>query len=186
LDSSYINIIFVCLLAQLWSFMIAGFMSCMYTWGLGNMGQLGHTSLQSGEKELLPRRVVALDGIFSNDVACAVTQKGALYAWGGGQAGQLGPGLSNLDLFHSFLVNQNPFCETSLLWLSQLMCNLLLVDILTHLFLRGDGRIHGWGYNSYLWSGSKWEIYFRLVSVNPCKPQDKIHKINNEKSYVKY
>uniref|UniRef100_B9N7L5 Uncharacterized protein n=1 Tax=Populus trichocarpa TaxID=3694 RepID=B9N7L5_POPTR len=129
--------------------MIAGFMSCMYTWGLGNMGQLGHTSLQSGEKELLPRRVVALDGIFSNDVAYAVTQKGALYAWGGGQAGQLGLGLSNLDLFHSFLVNQNPFCETSLLWLSQLMCNLLLVDILTHLFLRGDGRIHGWGFNSY-------------------------------------
>ncbi|KAJ6417004.1 hypothetical protein OIU84_002820 [Salix udensis] len=70
----------------------------VYTWGLGNMGQLGHTSLQSGDKELLPRRVVALDGIFIKDVACggahtcAATQKGALYAWGGGQAGQLGLG----------------------------------------------------------------------------------------------
>ncbi|BBH00188.1 Regulator of chromosome condensation family protein [Prunus dulcis] len=66
--------------------------------GLGNMGQLGHCSLQSGEKELLPRRVVALDGIFIKDIACggvhtcAVTQKGALYAWGGGRSGQLGLG----------------------------------------------------------------------------------------------
>ncbi|KAA8547878.1 hypothetical protein F0562_004307 [Nyssa sinensis] len=79
----------------------------VYTWGLGSMGQLGHCSLQFGDKELVPRRVVALDGIAIKDIACggvhtcAVTMKGALYAWGGGQAGQL------------------------------------------------DGRIHGWGYNSY-------------------------------------
>ncbi|CAM9000337.1 unnamed protein product [Rhodiola kirilowii] len=70
-----------------------------YTWGLGSMGQLGHCSLQYGDKELLPRRVVSLDGIFVKEVACggvhtcAVTEKGALYAWGGGQAGQLGLGI---------------------------------------------------------------------------------------------
>ncbi|KAL9666930.1 hypothetical protein QQ045_001274 [Rhodiola kirilowii] len=61
----------------------------VYTWGLGSMGQLGHCSLQYGDKELLPRRVVSLDGIFVKEVACggvhtcAVTEKGALYAWGG-------------------------------------------------------------------------------------------------------
>ncbi|KAF5735623.1 putative Protein pim1 [Tripterygium wilfordii] len=72
----------------------------VFTWGLGTLCQLGHCSLQYGNKELVPRRVVALDGIFIKDVACggvhtcAVTRKGALYAWswGGSQAGQLGLG----------------------------------------------------------------------------------------------
>ncbi|KAI4320360.1 hypothetical protein MLD38_033853 [Melastoma candidum] len=70
----------------------------VYTWGLGALGQLGHSSLQSGDKELLPRRVVALDGKFMRDVACggvhtcAVTQDGALYAWGSSNIGQLGLG----------------------------------------------------------------------------------------------
>ncbi|KAE9605024.1 putative regulator of chromosome condensation 1/beta-lactamase-inhibitor protein II [Lupinus albus] len=60
----------------------------VYTWGLGNMGQLGHSSLQYGDKELLPRRVVSLDGIIIKDVACggvhtcALTKEGALYALG--------------------------------------------------------------------------------------------------------
>ncbi|RYR48624.1 ultraviolet-B receptor UVR8 [Arachis hypogaea] len=62
------------------------------------MGQLGHSSLQYGDKELLPRRVVSLDGIFIKDLACggvhtsALTQEGALYARGGGKSGQLGLG----------------------------------------------------------------------------------------------
>ena len=44
------------------------------------------------------RRVVALEGIVVKDVACggvhscALTAKDTLYAWGGGQAGQLGLG----------------------------------------------------------------------------------------------
>ncbi|GJM95875.1 hypothetical protein PR202_ga12658 [Eleusine coracana subsp. coracana] len=91
----------------------------VYTWGLGSMGQLGHCSLQSADKELIPRRVVALDGIIVQDVSCggvhscAVTQDGALYAWGGGHVSVLLP-----------------------------------VDTLTLVSMK-DGRIYGWGYNSY-------------------------------------
>ncbi|KAL9424770.1 hypothetical protein AB3S75_031816 [Citrus x aurantiifolia] len=92
----------------------------VYTWGLGSVGQLGHCSLQSGDKELLPRRVVALDGIFVKDVACggvhscALTSKGALYAWG------VPNGVQLVACGHSH----------------------------TLVYMR-DGRIHGWGYNSY-------------------------------------
>ncbi|CAM9000338.1 unnamed protein product [Rhodiola kirilowii] len=99
----------------------------VYTWGLGSMGQLGHCSLQYGDKELLPRRVVSLDGIFVKEVACggvhtcAVTEKGALYAWGGGQAGQLGLGSQNC------FFSCDPTSSEAYL----------------------DGRIQGWGYNSY-------------------------------------
>ncbi|GLT61982.1 hypothetical protein SLA2020_346520 [Shorea laevis] len=76
----------------------------VYTWGLGNMGQLGHCSLQSEDKELIPRRVVAFDETFIKDVACggvhtcALTSAGALYAWGGSQSGQLGLG-PQTDIF---------------------------------------------------------------------------------------
>ncbi|XWS47507.1 hypothetical protein CRYUN_Cryun14cG0158200 [Craigia yunnanensis] len=43
-------------------------------------------------------------------------------------------------MIHSFVI--------SLLWLSLLVSSSLLVDILTLICLK-DGRIHGWGYNSY-------------------------------------
>nr|DAD31527.1 TPA_asm: hypothetical protein HUJ06_010378 [Nelumbo nucifera] len=126
----------------------------VYTWGLGNMGQLGHCSLQSGDKELLPRRVVALDGIPVKDIACggvhtcALTAKGALYAWGGGQAGQLGLGPQT----GSFLCIAN---ESEMLLRN---IPVLVVPSGVQLVACGhshtlistcDGRIHGWGYNSY-------------------------------------
>lgn len=118
------------------------------------MGQLGHCSLQSGDKELLPRRVVALDGICINTVACggvhtcAVTLKGALYAWGGDQAGQLGLG------------PQNGFFSCSSTGSEMLLRNIPVLVIPTGVQLVAcghshtlastrDGRIHGWGYNSY-------------------------------------
>jgi alpha-tubulin suppressor-like RCC1 family protein len=112
------------------------------------MGQLGHTSLQSGEKELLPRRVVALDGIFSNDVAYAVTQKGALYAWGGGQAGQLGLGPQTGSF--SFIPSES---ESFLRNIPALVVPTDVQHVAcghSHtLVSMRDGRIHGWGYNSY-------------------------------------
>ncbi|BFG26475.1 hypothetical protein CerSpe_127490 [Prunus speciosa] len=126
----------------------------VYTWGLGNMGQLGHCSLQSGEKELLPRRVVALDGIFIKDIACggvhtcAVTQKGALYAWGGGRSGQLGLGPDtgffscNANESESFLRNIPALVVPTSVQL--ITCGHSHTLISTR-----DGRIHGWGYNSY-------------------------------------
>ncbi|KAL0450427.1 UNVERIFIED_CONTAM: PH, RCC1 and FYVE domains-containing protein 1 [Sesamum latifolium] len=102
----------------------------VYTWGLGSMGQLGHCSLQSGDKELLPRRVVALDGIAIKDIACggvhtcALTEKGALYAWGGVRLGS---------------------------WALALKLGVQLVCCgHSHtLISTKEGRIYGWGYNSY-------------------------------------
>jgi alpha-tubulin suppressor-like RCC1 family protein len=111
------------------------------------MGQLGHRSLQSGDKELLPRRVVALDGIFIKDVACggvhtcATTLKGALYAWGGSQVGQLG--LGPQAGFFSCIPNES---ETFFRNFP------VLVVACGHshtLISMRDGRIHGWGYNNY-------------------------------------
>lgn len=118
------------------------------------MGQLGHCSLQYGDKELLPRRVVALDGIAVSNVACggihtcAVTSNGALYAWGGGQAGQLGLGPHNG--FFSCAANESQALFRNL--------PVLVVPKGVHLVACGhshtlvslrDGRIHGWGYNCY-------------------------------------
>ncbi|XP_068655233.1 ultraviolet-B receptor UVR8 [Aristolochia californica] len=126
----------------------------VYTWGLGSMGQLGHTSLQSGDKELIPRRVVALDGMHVREVACggvhtcAITDKGALYAWGGGQAGQLGLGPQN----GLFLCNTNE----SYMMLRNIPVSVIPAGVQlvacghSHtLAYMKDGRIRGWGYNSY-------------------------------------
>ncbi|CAI7854056.1 unnamed protein product, partial [Closterium sp. NIES-54] len=75
----------------------------MYTWGGGLQGQLGHRTLQAwgGMCEVVPRRVVALEGIVVTQVACgrthscALTHRGALYIWGAGRDGQLGTGPSS-------------------------------------------------------------------------------------------
>lgn len=118
------------------------------------MGQLGHCSLQSVDKELIPRRVVALDGIFIKDVACggvhtcAVTDKGALYAWGGGQAGQLG--LGPQTGFFSLVARDS---ETMLRNIPVLVVptgvQLVACGHSHTLISTRDGRIQGWGYNSY-------------------------------------
>lgn len=125
-----------------------------YTWGLGSTGQLGHCALQSGDKELIPRRVVALDGIFIQQIACggvhtcAVAEKGALYAWGGGQAGQLGlgpqTGFFSLVAGDSQMMLRNIPVLVVPTGVQQVACGHCHTLISTK-----DGRIQGWGYNSY-------------------------------------
>ncbi|XP_075106521.1 ultraviolet-B receptor UVR8 isoform X2 [Nicotiana tabacum] len=125
-----------------------------YTWGLGSMGQLGHCSLQSGDMELLPRRVVALDGTVIKEVSCggvhscAVTAKGALYAWGGGQAGQLGVG--PLNGFFSCKLNESEMMLRNIPVLVVPDGVQLVACGHSHTLISAkDGRIHGWGYNCY-------------------------------------
>uniref|UniRef100_A0A2P2M546 RCC1-like domain-containing protein n=1 Tax=Rhizophora mucronata TaxID=61149 RepID=A0A2P2M546_RHIMU len=126
----------------------------VYTWGLGNMGQLGHTSLQSGDKELLPRRVVALDGVFIKNVACggvhtcAVTEKGALYAWGGSQAGQLGLG-PQTGSFSLIPNDSEPYLRNLPALVVPTGVKLVACGHCHTLVSLKDGRIQGWGYNSY-------------------------------------
>lgn len=127
---------------------------CSYTWGLGSMGQLGHCSLQYGDKELLPRRVAALDGICIKDVACggvhtcAVTVDGALYAWGGGQVGQLG--LGPQSGFFSCVPNESDSFFRNIPALVVPKDVRLVACGHSHtLMCTRDGRILGWGYNSY-------------------------------------
>uniref|UniRef100_A0A2P2M555 Ultraviolet-B receptor UVR8 n=1 Tax=Rhizophora mucronata TaxID=61149 RepID=A0A2P2M555_RHIMU len=128
--------------------------SDIYTWGLGNMGQLGHTSLQSGDKELLPRRVVALDGVFIKNVACggvhtcAVTEKGALYAWGGSQAGQLGLG-PQTGSFSLIPNDSEPYLRNLPALVVPTGVKLVACGHCHTLVSLKDGRIQGWGYNSY-------------------------------------
>lgn len=144
------------------SLMIICFVYYSYTWGLGSMGQLGHSSLQSSDKELLPRRVVALDGICIKDVACggvhtcALTSQGALYAWGGGQVGQLGlgpqTGIFSLDPNDAFFRNIPALVVPTGVQLIACGHSHTLVCL-------KDGRIHGWGYNSYGQAANQKSIY---------------------------
>ncbi|XP_043702466.1 RCC1 and BTB domain-containing protein 1 [Telopea speciosissima] len=126
----------------------------VYTWGLGNMGQLGHCSLQSGDKELLPRRVVALEGIMVKDIACggvhtcAVTIKGTLYAWGAGQAGQLGLG-PQTGYFSCSPNGSDMFLRNIPVLVVPEGVQLVACGHSHTLVSMRDGRIHGWGYNSY-------------------------------------
>lgn len=126
----------------------------VYTWGLGSMGQLGHCSLQYGDKELIPRRVVALEGIVVKHVSCggvhtcALAVKGTLYAWGGGQAGQLGLGPQN------GFFSCAPNASDEMLRNIPVMVIPSGVQLVTcghshTLVSMRDGRIYGWGYNSY-------------------------------------
>lgn len=125
-----------------------------FTWGLGSAGQLGHCSLQSGDKELIPRKVVALDGIPAANIACGgvhtcvLTLQGALYAWGGGQAGQLGlgpqSGFFSCSLSESEMLLRNTPVLILLDGVELLACGHSHTLIYTK-----DGRIRGWGYNSY-------------------------------------
>ncbi|CAH9084369.1 unnamed protein product [Cuscuta europaea] len=126
----------------------------VYTWGLGNVGQLGHCSLQSGDKELLPRRVVSLDGVFIKDISCggvhtcALTTKGALYTWGGGQAGQLG--LGPVSGFFSCKHNESDMMLRNIpILVIPAGVQLVACGHSHTLVFTKEGRIHGWGYNSY-------------------------------------
>lgn len=118
------------------------------------MGQLGHCSLQSGDKELIPRRVVALDGILVKDIACggvhtcALTTKGTLYAWGGSQAGQLGlgpqTGFFSCKPSDSEVMFRNLPALVIPYGVKHVACGHSHTLVSTK-----DGRIQGWGYNSY-------------------------------------
>lgn len=118
------------------------------------MGQLGHCSLQYGDKELVPRRVVALDGISIKDIACggvhtcALTSKGALYAWGGGQAGQLGLGPQS-GLFSCNLNESDTLLRNIPVLVVPTGVQLIACGHSHTLISMKDGRICGWGYNSY-------------------------------------
>ncbi|XLT02666.1 hypothetical protein HN51_052017 [Arachis hypogaea] len=128
--------------------------SPIYTWGLRSMGQLGHSSLQYGDKELLPRRVVSLDGIFIKDLVCggvhtsALTQEGALYARSGGQSGQLGLG-PQTGLFSFVTNNSRTFFRNIPVLVVPKGVKLVAYGHSHTLISMRDGKIHGWGYNSY-------------------------------------
>lgn len=118
------------------------------------MGQLGHRYLQYGDKELVPRRVVGLDEICIKDIACggvhtcALTSKGSLYAWGGGQAGQLGLGPQNA--FFSCKLNDSEMLHRNIPALVVPTGVQLIACGHSHsLISMKDGRICGWGYNCY-------------------------------------
>lgn len=116
------------------------------------MGQLGHCSLQSGNKELIPRRVVSLDGVIVKHVAsggihtCALTSQGSLYAWGCGQAGQLGlgpqQGFFSCNASDAMLRNIPVMVIPSGVQLVTCGHSHTLISM-------RDGRIYGWGYNNY-------------------------------------
>lgn len=118
------------------------------------MGQLGHCSLQSGDKELIPRRVVALDGIFIKDVSCggvhtcALTDNGALYGWGGGQVGQLGLG-PQTGFFSCVPHDSETFFRNIPVLIVPSGVQLVACGHSHTLVSMRDGRIRGWGYNSY-------------------------------------
>ncbi|KAK1316812.1 Ultraviolet-B receptor UVR8 [Acorus calamus] len=126
----------------------------VYTWGLGSVGQLGHFSLQYGNKELLPRRVMGLEGIIIKDIACggvhtcALTAKGALYVWGGRQLGQLGLGPLN-SLFSCASNDSDAMLRNIPALVVPSGVQLVTCGHSHTLISAKDGRIYGWGYNGY-------------------------------------
>lgn len=125
----------------------------VYTWGLGHMGQLGHRTLQSPHKEVLPRRVVGLEGVKITDIACggvhtcAVSELGALYMWGGGQAGQLGLG-PQTNAFSCYSNDLSIFTHHIPVLLVPTGVQLVTCGQCHTLASMKDGRVLGWGYNS--------------------------------------
>ena len=65
----------------------------MFTWGSGNLGQLGHGDML---RQSLPLRVAAFDEMFVKAICCgkshtsAITANGNLYTWGSNEFSQLG------------------------------------------------------------------------------------------------
>lgn len=125
----------------------------VFTWGLGHTGQLGHRALQSLNKEVLPRRVVGLEGVRVTDIACggvhtcAVSESGALYMWGGGQAGQLGLGLQ-ANAFSCFSNDVSAFARNIPVLLVPKGVRHVTCGQCHTLAAMKDGRVLGWGYNS--------------------------------------
>lgn len=128
-------------------------LTCRFTWGLGHTGQLGHRALQSLNKEVLPRRVVGLEGVRVTDIACggvhtcAVSESGALYMWGGGQAGQLGLGLQ-ANAFSCFSNDVSAFARNIPVLLVPKGVRHVTCGQCHTLAAMKDGRVLGWGYNS--------------------------------------
>eukprot|EP00249_Psilotum_nudum_P015111 c25173_g1_i1 orf=392-1846(-) len=125
----------------------------VYTWGLGYMGQLGHRSLQSPNKEVLPRRVVGLEAVNIKEIACggihtcAVSAFGALYMWGGGQVGQLGLGPQK-DVLSCHANDLSMFLRHIPVLVIPSGVQLVTCGQCHTLVVMKDGRLLGWGYNS--------------------------------------
>lgn len=125
----------------------------VYTWGLGHTGQLGHRTLQLRDQEVLPRRVVGLEGIRVTNIACggvhtcAVSESGALYMWGGGQAGQLGLGLQ-ANSFSCYSSDVSAFARNIPVLLVPKGVQQATCGQCHTLAAMRDGRVLGWGYNS--------------------------------------
>lgn len=68
---------------------------CLYTWGGGMYGKLGHGN-EAGHST--PKRVEALVGLFVSQIACGsrhtaiITNSGAIYSWGDKENGVAGHG----------------------------------------------------------------------------------------------
>ena len=71
---------------------------CVFSFGLGTRGQLGHGDIQQAKEPIL---VEALAGIPVKDIACgswhslALSEYGDVYSWGWNEAGQLGHSLGD-------------------------------------------------------------------------------------------
>lgn len=72
---------------------------CVYSWGNGDDGRLGHGAAML-ESCLQPTVIAAFDGVPIKSIACGGSHSGAIaaqtfdvYLWGNGQYGQLGHGL---------------------------------------------------------------------------------------------
>lgn len=102
---------------------------------------------------MLPRRVVGLEGVRVTDIACggvhtcAVSESGALYMWGGGQAGQLGLGLQ-ANAFSCFSNDVSAFARNIPVLLVPKGVRHVTCGQCHTLAAMKDGRVLGWGYNS--------------------------------------
>ena len=117
----------------------------VYTWGNGDMGKLGHGSVQSTQGEStqvqLPRMVGgALAGLrviqFSLGLShsAAVTNSGQVYTWGGGWYGRLGIG--SLD---------NQYVPQRVLGLEHKPCTSVSCGAYHTLAVTQDGELYAWG-----------------------------------------
>lgn len=113
----------------------------VFTWGRGINGQLGHGSIMNEDSV---RHITSLENDFIIDIACgeshsmALTTKGEVYTWGGGQLGQLGHGdflRQNLPLKIANLAEEN---------IMQISCGKRHSSALTT-----HGTLYTWGSNEY-------------------------------------
>eukprot|EP00899_Mesostigma_viride_P013223 jgi/Mesvir1/21901/Mv01966-RA.1 len=142
----------------------------VYSWGSGELGQLGHATFEGPPLELLPRRVVGLGPSASSQCgvslrvarvgcgqshSCALTDGGAFLVWGYGQHGALGTGREAWTPFRArdYAGGWQRRGIVGVEWQPR-----LLIPRGVLRFASGDhhmlaylasGRLLGWGYNQY-------------------------------------